>query len=68
MGARHVRRVRVNLGERGLSTRQALFGRGQQPFHRLRPVAFDGITVVVQSIGVEDAEIALGSGVARFGG
>ena len=40
-------------------TKMDVFGRGQQPSHGLRPVAFDGIAVIVQAIGVEDAQIAL---------
>ena len=48
--------------------RQALLGRGQQPSYRLRPVAFDGIAVIVHAVVVQDAEIALRGGVARFGG
>ena len=68
MAAVRVGLLGVCLGELGLSARQALLGRGQQPSHCLRPVGFDRMAVVVQAVAVEDAEIALRAGVARFGG
>ena len=66
--ARNVGPVGVRLRELGLSARQALLGRGQQPPHGLGPIAFDRMAVIVQAITVQDAEIALRGGVARFGG
>ena len=68
VAARYIRPIGVDLREPDLSTRQALLGRRQQPPHRLRPVADDGIAVIVHAVVVEDAEIALGAGVARFCG
>jgi hypothetical protein len=47
---------------------QAPFGRGQEPSHRLRPAAFDGVAAIVQSVFVDDAEIELRLGIAAFGG
>ena len=47
---------------------QTLFGRGQEPPHRLRPAAFDGVAAIVQSVFVDDAEIELRLGIAAFGG
>ena len=55
------------VGELDLSVRQALLGRGAQPFYGLRPVPFDGMAVIVHAVVIEDAEIALGAGVAPFG-
>jgi len=44
------------------------FGGGQEPSHRLRPAAFDGVAAIVQSVFVDDAEIELRLGIASFGG
>src|SRR6266536_6617008 len=68
MVTRYVRAIGVDLREFDLRTRQALLRRGQQPFHGLRSAALYDIAVIVQAIVIEDAEIALGDGVARFGG
>src|SRR6266851_3263815 len=68
MAARYIGRVGVYLREFDLSTRQALLGRGQQPFHCLRPVPDNGVTVIVHAVVVQDAEIVLRAGVAPFGG
>ena len=43
MAARYIGCVGVYLREFDLSTRQALLGRGQQPFHCLRPVPDNGV-------------------------
>ena len=67
VAARYVRPVGVDLREFDLSARQALLGRGQQPFHGLRSTALNDIAVIVQAIVVEDAEIALGENIAGFG-
>ena len=56
---RCIRAAGVELAEPALSARQALFGGRQQPFERLRSVAFDGVPVVVQTAVREDAEIEL---------
>src|ERR1051325_6999042 len=58
MAAGNVRRLGVHLCKFELSTRQTLFGRSRQPSHRLPLVALDGIAVIVQSVGVYDAEVA----------
>ena len=68
MAAGHVGLFGVCLRKLGLSARQALLGRGQQPPHCLRPIGFDRMAVIVKTIAVQDAEIALRAGVARFGG
>ena len=64
----YVGSVGVHFGEFDLSAGQALLGGRQEPSDRLRPVAFDGIPVVVDAVVVKDAEVALRAGVARFGG
>ena len=68
VAAPYVGPVGVYLGELDLGAGQALLGRRQQPPDRLRPVAFDGIAVVVDAVVVKDAEIALRAGVARLVG
>jgi hypothetical protein len=65
--SRSVRNVRIKFGEPALSARQALLSSCQQPFDRLRSVAFDGIPVVVLTAVKEDAEIELRGGVTAFG-
>ena len=68
MAAGRVGLLGVCLRELGLSARQALLGRGQQPPHCLRPIGFDRMAVIVKTVAVQDAEIALRPDVARFGG
>jgi len=68
MAAGHVGRLGVRLRKFGLSPGQALLGRGEQPPHGLRPIGFDRVAVIVQTIAVQDTEIALRAGVASFGG
>src|SRR5207248_8009069 len=59
--------ARIQFGEPALSARQALLGSCQQPFDRLRSVAFDDISIVVLTAVKEDAEIELRGGVTAFG-
>src|SRR6266849_4763711 len=65
---RHILAISVHLGEFALSPRQPLFGGSQQPLHGLSSVAFDGISIVIESTVVEDSKIELRGGVAAFGG
>src|SRR5271154_1144237 len=65
--SRRVGAVGIEFGEPALRARQALLGSRQQPLDRLRPVAFDGIPVVVQAAVIENAEIELRGGLAAFG-
>ena len=68
MAAGRVGLLGVGLRKLGLSARHALLGRGEQPPHGLRPIGFDRVAVIVQTIAVQDTEIALRAGVASFGG
>jgi len=65
--SRRVGAVGIEFGEPALCARQALLGSRQQPFDRLRPVAFDGVPIVVQAAVIEDAEIELRGSLAAFG-
>src|SRR5271167_551599 len=65
--SRRVRSVGIEFGEPALCARQALLGSRQQPLDRLRPVTFDGISIVVQTAVIEDAKIKLCGGFTAFG-
>jgi len=65
---RRIWAVRIHLSKFTLSTRQPLLGGSQQPFHRPRSVAFDGVPVIVQTAVAEDTEIKLRRGIAAFRG
>jgi hypothetical protein len=66
MVLRRVWTVSIHLRKFTLSTGQSLLGGSQQPLHRIRSVAFDGVPIIVQTAVAQDTEIELRGGLPLF--